>query len=134
MNPNEFRIGNWVMYDNRYFQLHVIAEEMPSLNTDEFGIGVVSWKSIQPIALTPEILDKCGFESRFSKKEYFILCPKGTKSDGLFLEISFTDYSCSIGQLNYFSHQFGEYKYLNQLQNLYFALTSKELVCKFKNS
>lgn len=46
IKPNELRIGNLVQYEGRIFQIATIAPEFPTLNTDEFGIGVVSWEEI----------------------------------------------------------------------------------------
>ena len=41
MKAEEFRIGNWVEHDNRYFKIHSIAKVFTTLDTIEFGIGVV---------------------------------------------------------------------------------------------
>jgi len=118
---SELRIGNW-------FHWSIIASMGQGFDyiREAKEIGMYN-QFKEPVPLTPEILEKCGFESRLSKNEYFILCSKRSRSDGLFIEITLFDFSCSIGQLNHFSHQFGEYKYLHQLQNLYFSLTGKEL-------
>lgn len=63
IKANELRLGNWVKYDNRYFQIHSIADVFPTLNTDEFGIGVVDYNNISPVELTPEILEAAGFDN-----------------------------------------------------------------------
>ena len=57
---HELRINNYVLYDNRPFQIASISDEFPTLNTIEFGIGVVDWNNISPIPLTEELLVKCG--------------------------------------------------------------------------
>jgi hypothetical protein len=118
VKPSDYRIGNWVMYDNRYFQLHVIADEIPSLNTDEFGIGVVSWKSIQPIPLTPEILEKCGFKMIAEDfwRNYNLAVVLTKDGENLcFLNIE------EISNAP---------KYLHQLQNIYLCLYGEELIFK----
>lgn len=116
---NEVRLGNWVQYDGKHFQLAAISEEYPFLNTVEFGHGVVEWKDLQPIPLTGEILLKCGaidltgiFLIKLSAIEkigynidngrFWLEGPRG------FLVIKSIDN-------------------LHQLQNLYFALTGQEL-------
>lgn len=60
MQANEVRRNNWVLFDDRYFKIDVISEEFPTLDTMEFGLGVVNWNNIHPIPLTEEILLKCG--------------------------------------------------------------------------
>ncbi|HEY9701610.1 MAG TPA: hypothetical protein V6C58_04150 [Allocoleopsis sp.] len=64
ISANELRIGNWVKYDNRYFQIHSIADIFPTLNTDEFGIGIVDYNNIEPAEITTEILEAAGFENK----------------------------------------------------------------------
>ena len=122
---NELRIGNWVMYDNRLFQIEAISRSLPCLNTDEFGIGVVDWNNINPIPLTPEILEKCGF----------VKPSKNDNHGGLLVSIG-NDVSIRLkplisGEGYYWDNFNGAYKviinHLHQLQNLYFALTNSEL-------
>ena len=55
---HELRINNYVLYDNRPFQIASISDEYPSLKTIEFGFGVVEWKDIKPIPITEEALVK----------------------------------------------------------------------------
>ena len=63
INSENVMRGNWVQYKDRVFQIDSISEELPSLNTIEFGIGVVSWKELNPVFLTDEILRMFGFTS-----------------------------------------------------------------------
>ena len=113
---NELRIGNWVMYDNRLFQIEAISRSLPCLNTDEFGIGVVDWNNINPIPLTPEILEKCGFDRNCILKIY----------QGVNIEWSYGKevWLTKEGEVIY---EFENTQHLHQLQNLYFALTNEEL-------
>ena len=62
IQAKDLRIGNWVMYDNKIFEVDTISMEFPTLNTIEFGIGVVKWDKLNPIPLTEELLIKCGFK------------------------------------------------------------------------
>ena len=122
IQANECRINNWVRYDNREFQIHAIAEEFPCLNTDEFGIGVVSWKSLEPIPLSPEILENCGFEKdRYGfnhRDEHLSFYYKHGIANGTY-EPAWKE--TLIGT---------PIKYIHQLQNLYFSLCGEELIFK----
>lgn len=60
INKNEIMVGCWVEYDGKYYQIDTIASEFPTLNTAEFGIGVVDWNNINGIPITEEILVKAG--------------------------------------------------------------------------
>lgn len=121
IQANEARRGNWVLFDNRHFKIDVISEEFPTLDTTEFGIGVVNWNNIQPIPLTEEILLKCGFVlgmrlEDFVKGKYRFVEIKGGITYGEFSESG----------VFYFNTK-TKIQYLHQLQNLYFALTGQEL-------
>ena len=115
IQPNELRLLNWVKYDNRYFQIHSIAYVFPTLNTDEFGIGVVDYNNIQPVELTPDILEAAGFtngiktiETSFLETEFYVDLMDGDagfNKHGLW-------FPC---------------KHLHQLQNLYWCLCGQEL-------
>jgi len=117
INYKEARAGNLVMYDNRLFQIESISRSLPCLNTDEFGIGVVDWNNIQPISLTPEILEKCGFVMHKTSqlwRTYNFYLHHYLVSDNEYC-FKYSDFTSSSIQ------------YLHQLQNLYFALCGEEL-------
>jgi hypothetical protein len=102
MKGNELRIGNWVKWDNadNFFQIESINE-----NTGN---------EIEPIPLTPEILEKAGFVKWNSEINEI-------KIGGSYLGVYH-----KLGK----AYLFGEYfpcQYLHQLQSLYFALTGDEL-------
>lgn len=121
---NELRIGNWVMYDNRLFQIEAISRSLPCLNTDEFGIGVVDWNNINPIPLTPEILEKCGLKNGNSEldRNVFYSTNKHLAQFSVNISGSFGIY---VGV--FIALRSVHLEYLHQLQNLYFALTNTEL-------
>lgn len=76
-------------------------------------------ENLQPIPLTPEILEKCGFNNlNFPGDSYFSLIkrPKENYYDVLLVP---DDANLGVRLL-----------YLHQLQNLYFALTGEELILK----
>jgi hypothetical protein len=62
LNERNTMVGNLVRYEGKIYEIDTIAAEFPTLNTDEFGIGVVDWNNIEPIPLTPEILAQLGFK------------------------------------------------------------------------
>lgn len=64
MISTEVRINNLVEYDGRVFKIHTIADQFPTLDTIEFGVGVVGWRDIKPIKLTKERLIEFGFERK----------------------------------------------------------------------
>lgn len=121
MESNELRIGNLVEYDNRIFEIDSVAKEFPTLNTIEFGIGVVDWNNIKPTPLTEEWLYKFGFI-----KEGFI---DGTYN---FFHENMYGNNCLLPTGDGFELLIGntEIFYVHQLQNLCFALTGKELELK----
>jgi hypothetical protein len=109
MKANELRIGNKVKYDGRVFKIHSLSEEYPTLNTIEFGIGVVDWNSLEPIQLTEEWLLMLGFkplQKDWQKKGLII----HTRKRGFIVRKS-------IPQIHH----------VHQLQNLHYALTGEEL-------
>jgi hypothetical protein len=118
LKANEFRIGNFVEYDNRIFEIDVISDIYPTLNTPIFGIGVVDWNNIKPIPLTEELLLKFGFKK----------CDLGgfsIKTDKYeYIEFNSVLFCWVNGTKK-------PIKYVHQLQNLYFALTSEELTINF---
>lgn len=106
---SELRIGNWVNWPYSglvppYYQIY----NLPDVN------------DIYPINLTPEILEKCGF-NKTNLGDHFIILPNGN-----YFEI--------IGSACFISEAYGDpieifkpLKYLHQLQNLYHSITGKEL-------
>jgi len=85
----------------------------------------------KPIPLTEEWLVKFGFDNRLLKKigdtDLYLQadCKESLKEYGLYLSTDIGNGSCN--DPNTF---IGGYFYVHQLQNLYFALTQKELKIK----
>ena len=123
LNHKEFRIGNLVEYDGRVFEIDSVSEVLPTLNTIEFGIGVVDWNNLKPIPLNEDWLVRFGFEKpahswngdKFHLSEWdsypLNWCVAMNKNGAVLVE---------------------KLKYVHQLQNLYFALTGTELTLKDK--
>jgi hypothetical protein len=112
MKATELRIRNYVSYDNRIFQIDSISDLYPTLNTIEFGIGVVDWNNIQPIRLTEDWLLMLGFEE--GNKGYYA---KGDVVISVEGEVYFGETETWIASIYY----------VHSLQNLYFALIGQEI-------
>lgn len=118
IKPNEVRVGNWVLFEGKPYQLHVIAPEAPALDTAAFGVGVVDWRHLQPIPITWEILSKnydsdgttCNLVGGLGLKLY----------EGKWHLAHASEFCLTI-------FEFAHFQYLHQLQNLYHSLTGKEL-------
>jgi len=119
IKANELRIGNLVRYEDRNFKIYALSKELPCLDTIEYGIGVVSYKTIQPIELTEDILIKCGFEWRNEHRGVGAIMDFNKQSIGLMENGEVRYLNCWV-----------KLEYLHQLQNLYYCLTGKELEIK----
>lgn len=123
MNATELRIGNIVFYNGengknepvRYY-CTINGADLRIMQDDENYL-----KSHEPIALTPELLEKCGFEKlEFGNGFMFGRSLGGGRIFLLKYNPLRTD--C------FYEHYYGtKVQYLHQLQNLYFALTGEEL-------
>jgi hypothetical protein len=106
IQENELRIGNWMNINGYPYQLSRL--DFAEYLCDDFD----------PILLTPEILEKFGLN--------------GTKIDfekSIKINVSLSNNVVYIGNATSTSGTVvKDIKYLHQLQNLYFALTGKELV------
>ncbi len=117
IKPEELRLFNWVEY-KIHGKDEWIAAPVVSLNLD-------SGKHFRPIPLTPEILEKCGFEKRSSIDlpelfEYVL--------DEETLNLILTHEG---GSFFYWNHSClmvdPSFNYVHELQNFIFALTGEEL-------
>jgi len=124
IQANELRIGN-IIYLDGYEEITEITTE--GVKTNFTDSHFVDFDSIYPIPLTPEILEKCGFiKSDNSQDLYWYL-----NQDGF--EISIQECGDGYALFNYdgYSGQHSTigtpFLYLHNLQNLFFALNSKEL-------
>jgi len=136
MNANELRIGNWIIeYGIDYVMDNKIIDrdDKQFIIVDCHVIKELQYETensvlYAPIPLTPEILEKCGFEkvddgiSPFYK---LII----SKTEVISIE---DDWSLGLNAKNEKSTQgyatnANICQYLHQLQNLYYALTGQEL-------
>jgi hypothetical protein len=124
MTANELRIGNYfktTISKDRGMPIKALAIKGDGIGYTEFGSDYiyVRIEDIKPIPLTPEILEKAGFEKSIEViggwlyyKDDFNIC----YLDSGIVKLQVDD--CNYGQ---------PFKYVHQLQNLYFALTGNEL-------
>jgi hypothetical protein len=123
---NEVRKNSWVyfkgvvtqMKEKQFIELYNPASPYVILPVISVMTEDEEW--IKPIPLTPDILERCGFEKGAGNPNYHKLHPP------FFGVISEIDGAFRIGGLDYLGR---DVKYLHQLQNLYFALTGEELEC-----
>lgn len=136
IKPQELRIGKFIYDDeNQIVKVEKIESQYfnqenepgaPLVIFSKHGHGLWESDVINPIPLTEELLLKCGFK-RGSVTMYFLSIP---------------NLACEI-HATWFHNQYvielqnnripivTEVTYFHQLQNLYFALTGKELEIKF---
>ena len=113
----EIRLGNW-HYDNT-FKEPFPQRKMTMGFWCDMSINVMYLSDLEPIPLTPRILEKCGFKEGSYHKNWFsipTLTPHIVKYDDGFILEMVDDIRISES-----------FQYLHQLQNLYFALTGTEL-------
>jgi hypothetical protein len=116
MKASELRIGNYVRSnDVNMASYFTVTASFLKQNENE-----MSW-FIEEIPLTEEWLLKFGFEldiedDGYQKRKY---------------KVSVSDEGCLFFiNIGYYPEEIAEFKYVHQLQNLYFALTGKELTFK----
>jgi hypothetical protein len=104
----------------------VLLDNEPPLNPRK--LTTVSLLSVEPIPLTPEILEKCGFENAIDGMRIELPISDDLKCDNYDLYMSYYSKEFFIAGINENSG-FGRMnlKYLHHLQNLYFAMTGEEL-------
>lgn len=129
IDPKELRIGNWVMKENTY--LLPSNDNYYSYIKIERGLQIDDYAHIcLPISLSPEILEACGFVNTPTKNY-----PHSYEKNDSDLADDWTFRIWWWGEdicIEPFGRDHGHIsiKYLHQLQNIFFALTGKELELK----
>lgn len=126
---NELRFRNWVEREGEFLRICCIQSDNTIRLTKQFkSIGCFRTSTINPIPLTPEILEKAGFIKGQSKDIHdwwikYTIPAKPNKLNSVTLEVG------NEGKSFQFIHsgQVQCLQYLHDLQNLYHALTSEEL-------
>lgn len=124
INANELRMGNLIEKDNVIYKFLSLEQNHASTSEYRFywvetldgKLGKYYSSHFNPIPITPEILEKCGFDRNCILKI----------SQGLNIEWSYGKevWLTKEGEVIY---EFENTQHLHQLQNLYFALTGEEL-------
>ena len=117
ITPQDLRIGNLVKYNGEFYAIKSFDEEHVVLK-DNVSFDYIRYDQIEPIEITEEWLLKFGYEK-----------------DGDFFRIKNTRLAEAFifkEALSICVHSFWlkHIKSIHQLQNLYFALTGKELEIK----
>lgn len=113
MKPNELRIGNWVNTDRGIGRVTML--QVGGAEAFQIGVTVAPLQNYvynnpkaEPIPLTPELLEKCGFKCIAEGRDYFEL-----KDLRIFLHRG--DWAVELGIRV-------SVQYLHQLQNLAYCL------------
>ena len=130
MDPKEVRIGNLVNYnDGEYgFDDYVVIIEPHEIHTYRTIAERIKNAEFHPIPITPEWLERLGFEKRIS--------PKGHENWVMYSQHHFAFVLREITPFIGFTyHSYGtdhslQIDHVHQLQNLYHALTGQELTVK----
>ncbi len=119
LKATELRIGNWVSSKEIPVQIEKITTETVRYCFGDFPISY-----IEPIPITEDWLWRLGFEEReglFRLSKYWV---EFRNFDSVGVKILFGSFQTQkiyiLGDATYI-------EYVHQLQNLYFALTGKEL-------
>ena len=122
MRNNELRIGNLILFDNKPVEITGIPKT--GLNFGKAGFAVSINEFFQPIPLTEEWLLKFGFKLDMLNFNWNAAIGENEIGD---FKLSLR-YSERVGW--FFQSKCTIIKYVHQLQNLYFAITSEELKLK----
>ena len=138
IQANELRIGNKVYYNGMIVTIQqILSDSVMAYSIADMPDDEYSFSEINPIPLSPEILEKCGFKEVFTKDWYSIRINDesylySNPRDGFGLTIENKDEETNTDIEELFI-QLPHIKYLHQLQNLIFALCGEELKFKIKN-
>lgn len=130
IKSQDLMINNWVEYDDKWYKIAALTEEYPFLNTDAFGVGVVTYRNIRGIPLTEDILLKCGAKRIEENKVSIML---NNPSTHLILMKIGTHWFPQIEQTGEFASDgvntvcLNFIDYIHELQNLVKCLTKTEL-------
>jgi hypothetical protein len=125
MEARELRIGNWINTIEGHTQIKAMSEEGLMATSIMDGGDLLGWA--EPIPLTEEWLLKFGFKE--DKYKWFNKTYDSQEEVGL-LSYNMSSMRTAISYVDSEDSGFVGFKlkYVHQLQNLYFALTGKELI------
>ena len=120
LTANELRIGNYVWYGDGELKIDINVL---------YDIDVYNALGTEGIPLTEEWLLKFGFENEGLHGNRFVHNKLIGDGNRFIIE---TDFILLYPKINFDDCCWSEFKYVHQLQNLYFALTGNELEIKQK--
>lgn len=114
---NEIRVGNWLEWNKKPFKVCAIFR-----NVTENELWAKDNNELYPIPLTEEILLKCGWGKGEYDSEYIdnVSLKQEVLGYNVNNKMLYIETNADVIEINHIH-------YLHQLQNLYFALTGKEL-------
>ena len=122
IQANELRIGNYLQFGDKTMRAGNLVNGEFWYVQDLDCVRTVNLSDIEPIPLTEKILSKCGFEKVNHINNYSFFSYNRKNGNKNFI----CDIYENTTRIN--SYSIGNHvQYLHQLQNLYFALTGKEL-------
>jgi len=131
IRAEELRIGNWVYQGEMYGDTQCTAYEIYGFTGASNAQYYQEWK---PISITEKWLERFGFEEELDPEgvAHGIKVLESAHVDQI-LVVEIYENKClfQIGETSYWTASF-PIKYVHQLQNLYYALTGKELEIKEK--
>jgi hypothetical protein len=123
IQANELRIGNYYMFADCE---GIVYRSVKEIKHNQFGLQSdydgVNFEICKPIILNEEWLLKFGFKE---SDEGFMKIK--TRKKSIYLEINLRDKRTILFSSNHYYNDIYHVKYIHELQNLYFALTQKEL-------
>lgn len=135
VEPTELRLGNWlqsyIIWNDGFGNVSkkVIAPFRTDIETLEMlSSSQALLCTMEPIPLTHEILEKCGFVRHFNSNEFWNHWQ--LVENGWHVSEWLQNHKAAGFEEKgtcYWSDQFIPVKYLHRLQNLYHELTNKEL-------
>jgi predicted nicotinamide N-methyase len=124
LDYKELRIGNIILSPDTNKPVRVEIDHLRAIKNNASINGVF----YEPIPLTPEILEKAGFENELNQ---FFTSTKAVREGFIELEKDGDLYIVMLKQKNedetWDSVLLNDIFYLHQIQNLFFALTNEEL-------
>ena len=134
IQPQELRIGNYFI-NHKWRWEQVISIE----DNNSMSVNGLSKEMINPIPITPEILERCGFEKCESDdvEERGIYAIQVDNNHSLYFDPTEDPkwYISLQWNNNHYKNSFwAQPEYLHQLQNLIHSLTNQELTFKTTNN
>ena len=124
MKAAELRIGNWISTIEGPVQVTAMSHEGLMATSIMTGGDLLGWA--EPITITNEWLVKFGFEVDVLCRDVFYIPYQAGYLTVCTGNYEHTGFVKDKGDMVLYI-SFGDIKYVHQLQNLYFALTEKEL-------